>query len=106
MDPLTRPLTIQLGDFSLTLPAGSFNTFQMGRNAESYLYQGVIDRITLKVQIVPLGGNQFQILAYGKHVDLSGLSGSVTAAVGIGDHSASISVTPVSGELRGNWRGF
>ena len=106
MDPLTQPLTIQLGDFSLTLPAGSFKTFQMGSNAWTYLFPGVINRITLKVQILPLGGNQFQILAYGKQVDLSGLAGSVTATVGIGDHSASTSVTTVSGELRGNWRGF
>ncbi len=53
-----------------------------------------------------LGPNQFEISAYGKHVDLSGLSDPVTVTVGIGDNFASASVTPVPAELRANWRNF
>jgi 6-phosphogluconolactonase (cycloisomerase 2 family) len=105
-DPLTQPVTIQLGDFSLTLPAGSFKYFRNGVNKGTYLFQGVIGRTTLKVQIVPLAGNEFQISAYGKHVDVSSLSSPVIVTVGIGDNSASTSVTPVVVKLRGNWRDF
>jgi Lactonase, 7-bladed beta-propeller len=106
VDPMTQPVTIQLGDFSLTLPAGSFKTFRHGRNTGTYLFQGVIGRTTLKVQIVPLDGNEFQISAYGKHDDLSGLSSPVNVTVGIGGNSASTNVTPVVVKLRGNWRDF
>ena len=105
-DPMTQPVTIQLGDFSLNLPAGSFRYFQNGVNEGTYLFQGVIRRTTLKVQIVPLAGNEFQISAYGKHVDVSSFSSPVTVTVGIGGNSASTSVTPTAAELRGNWRDF
>lgn len=104
-DPLTQPVTIQIGDFTLALPAGSFKTFQEGRNAETYLFQGVINSTTLKIQITPLGGNQYQIHALDKQVDLTGLDASTTVTVGIGDHSASAGVTATFPSfLRGNWR--
>jgi len=77
-------------------------TFQNGTNAETYLFQGVINSATVKIQIVPLGRSQFEISAYAKQVDVSGWADPVT--VGIGDNSDSASVTPVPAELRGNWR--
>ncbi len=106
VNPLTQPVGLQIGDFSITIPAGSFKTFQNGVNGGAYLFQGVINSATLKIQIVPLGQNQFEISAYGKHVDMSGGSGPVTVTVGIGDNSDSASVTPVPADLRGNWRDF
>jgi 6-phosphogluconolactonase (cycloisomerase 2 family) len=106
VNPLTQPVTLQIGDFSIIIPAGSFKTFQNGVNGGTYLFQGVINSATLKVQIVPLGQNQFEISAYGKHVDLSGWSDPVMVTVGIGDNTDSASVTPVPAELRGNWRSF
>jgi 6-phosphogluconolactonase (cycloisomerase 2 family) len=105
-DPLTQPVTIQIGDFSFTLPAGSFKIFQHGVNMDTYLFQGVVGSSKLKVQIASQAQNEFQISVYGKQVDLSGLESPVTVAVEIGDNSASASVTPVVGELRGNWRDF
>jgi 6-phosphogluconolactonase len=106
VDPLNQTVTLQIGDFSISLPPGSFKTFQNGVNAGTYLFQGVVERSTLKIQIVPLGENQFQISAYGKHVDMNGLPDPVTVTVGVGDNSASTSVTPFLGVLRGNWRDF
>ena len=106
VDPLTQPVDIQIGNFSLTLPAGSFMTFQDGVNSGTYLFQGVVNSTTLKVQIEPLSQNQFQIYAYGKQVDLTDLSSPVTVTVGIGGNSASASVEPVLGTLRGNWRDY
>jgi Lactonase, 7-bladed beta-propeller len=112
VDPLTQPVTIQIGDFTLNLPAGSFKTFRHGKNAGTYLFQGVVERTTLKVQITPLGPNQsgqdqFQIHALDKHIDLAGLDDPVTVTVGIGDNSASADVTAsFDNSLRGNWRDF
>jgi 6-phosphogluconolactonase (cycloisomerase 2 family) len=106
VDPLTQALTIQVGSYEIDLPAGSFKSFHNGAHSGVYLFQGVVNSTTLKVQITPLGENQFQISAYDKQIDLTGLSSPVTVTVGIGDNSASASVTPnLAGPLRGNWQG-
>jgi 6-phosphogluconolactonase (cycloisomerase 2 family) len=106
VNPLTQPVGLQIGDFSIIIPVGSLKFFQNGLNGGAYLFQGPIDGSIFKVQIVPLGENRFEINAYGNQVDLSGLSGPVTVTVGIGGNSASTSVTPVPAELRGNWHDF
>ncbi|HXH50576.1 MAG TPA: beta-propeller fold lactonase family protein [Terriglobia bacterium] len=106
VDPLTQPVAIQIGTFVLNLPAGSFKVFQNGTHSSIYLFQGVINSITLKVQITPLGQNQFQISAIGKQIDLTSLvDQSVTVAVSIGGNSASTIDPPKkTGSTHGNWR--
>lgn len=106
VDLLSQSVALQIGDFSIIIPAGSLKFFQNGLNSGAYLFQGPISGSNFKVQIAPLGENQFEINANGNKVDLSGLSSPVTVTVGIGDNSASTSVTPVPAELRGNWRDF
>jgi 6-phosphogluconolactonase len=108
VDPLTQPVTITVGSFTLNLPAGSFKTFQSGANAATYLFQGVVNSTTLKVQITPLGQNQFQISAYDKQIDLSSLDKqSVPVTVGIGGNSASAIDPPIqASSARGNWRKY
>jgi 6-phosphogluconolactonase (cycloisomerase 2 family) len=106
VDPLTQPVAIQIGALALNFPAGSFKAFHNGTHSSIYLFQGVINSITLKVQITPLGQNQFQISAIGKQVDLTSLvDQSVTVAVGIGGNSASTIDPPKqTGSTHGNWR--
>ncbi|MEJ2009862.1 MAG: beta-propeller fold lactonase family protein [Acidobacteriota bacterium] len=93
VDPLTQDVAIQIGTLSLDLPAGSLTLHQSGANAGTYVFQGSINGINLKLQISPLGQNQFQISAYGKQVDLTGLANPVTVTVGLGGNSTSTSVT-------------
>jgi 6-phosphogluconolactonase len=106
VDPLTQPVTIQIGTFALNLPAGSFKAFQNGTHSSIYLFQGVINSTTLKVQITPLGQNQFQISAYDKQIDLTNLVNQpVSVTVGIGGNSASTIDPPLqTGSAHGNWR--
>lgn len=99
VDPLTQAVTMQIGAFTLNLPAGSFKSFQSGSNSAIYLFQGVVNSTTLKVQITPLGNNQFQFSVYDKQVDLTGLSNPITVRVGIGGNSASSSVDASFGTL-------
>jgi 6-phosphogluconolactonase (cycloisomerase 2 family) len=106
VNPLTQPVSLQVGDFSINLPAGSFKTFRNGTNAGTYLFQGVINGATIKIQIVPLGQNQFEISAYGKRVDVGGWSTPVTVKVGIGDNSETTTITLDPTGLHGDWRGF
>jgi|GEM_PF-1145633 len=107
-DPLTQPVTIQIGSFALNLPAGSFKAFQEGTNSSIYLFQGVINSTTLKVQITPLGQNQFQISAFDKQIDLTNLVNQpISVTVGIGSNSASTVDPPQqTGSARGNWRKY
>lgn len=102
VNPLTQVVSIQIGTFSISLPAGSFKFAQNGKNSGNYVFQGTLNNANLKVLITPLGQNQFQVSALGKQVNLSGLSSPVTVTVGIGGGSASASVVPISGPLRFN----
>lgn len=102
VNPLTQVVDIQIGTFSISLPAGSFKWVQNGKNSGNYIFQGTLNSINLKVLITPLGQNEFQISAVAKQVDLSGLSSPITVTVGIGGNSASASVTPISGPQRFN----
>jgi len=104
VDPLTQPVTLVIGDYSVTIPAGSFNLQQQGTNTGIYVFQGVINSTTLKIQIAPLGQNQFQITAFGKQVDLTGLTNPVSVEATIGGSSAGTSVTATFPDsLRGLW---
>jgi hypothetical protein len=108
VDPLTQPVTLQIGNsfytYSVTIPAGSFNIHRNGTNAGIYVFQGGINGATLKVQIAALPQNQFQITAFGKQVDLTGLANPLTVQVAIGESSASTSVNATMAEpLRGLW---
>jgi hypothetical protein len=49
IDPLTEPVTLKVGSFSATLPAGSF-----GQDGDTYRYAGPADRSWLIVKISPL----------------------------------------------------
>ncbi len=55
VNPQAQPVGLQIADFSIIIPAGSFKTFQNGVNGGTYLFQGVINNATLKIQIVPSG---------------------------------------------------
>ena len=82
-------MTLQIGTFSVTIPAGSFKQIPQGR----FAFEGVINGVSLEVQIVPLGNNIFTFKAQGTGVDLAGLTNPVTVALTIGKDSGSTTVT-------------
>jgi hypothetical protein len=53
IDPLTENVTLQIGPFSVTIPAGSFKHDPNGR----FEFKGVISGVRLEVQIVSIGNN-------------------------------------------------
>src|SRR5260221_578591 len=79
INPVTEDVTLQIGTFAVTIPAGSFGQKPNGR---IYL-NGVINDVKLKAQIVPLGNNIFTFNAEGKGVDLTGLTSTVTVVLTI-----------------------
>jgi DNA-binding beta-propeller fold protein YncE len=89
INPLTQNLALQIGTFSVTIPAGSFEQKPNGR----FDFKGGINDVKLKVQIVPLGNDIFTFNAEGKGVDLTGLTNPVTVVLTIGIDTGSTTVT-------------
>ena len=89
INPVTENVTLQIGTFSVTIPPGSFKQIPHGR----FAFEGVINGVSLEVQIVHLGNNIFTFKAEGKHVDLTGLTNPVTVVLTIGDDTGSTAVT-------------
>jgi hypothetical protein len=89
INPLTENVTLQIGTFSVTIPPGSFTQIPHGR----FAFEGIINGVSLEVQIVPLGNNIFTFKAEGTGVDLTGLTNPVTVVLTIGDDTGSTAVT-------------
>jgi hypothetical protein len=91
INPVTENVTLRLGTFSVTIPAGSFQQNPNGR----FAFQGTINGVSLQVQIVPLGNNMFTFKAEGEGtgVDLTGFTNPVTVVVTIGIDSGTTTVT-------------
>jgi hypothetical protein len=82
-------VTLQIGTFSVTIPAGSFNQGFF----ERFVFAGVINGVSLRVQIVrPLFNNIFRFQAVGTNVDLTGLTNPVTVVLTIGINSGTTTV--------------
>ncbi len=85
INPVTENVTLQIGTFSVTIPPGSFKQIPHGR----FTFEGVINGVSLEVQIVPLGNNIFIFKAEGRGVDLTGLTNPVTVVLTIGNDTGS-----------------
>jgi hypothetical protein len=90
INPVTENVTLQIGTFSVTIPAGSFNDTIF----EGYVFDGAINGVSLMLQIVPLGNNMFTFQAQGTDVDLTGLTKPVTVVLTIGINTSTTTVRP------------
>jgi YVTN family beta-propeller protein len=58
INPLTQPVTLQVGTFLITIPPGSFQLDNQG----NYVFHATLNGVPLNATIQPLGGSQY---AYG-----------------------------------------
>ena len=89
IDPLTEDVTVQVGNFSTTIPAGSFK--QKWRGASEY--KGFINGVDVEVAIYHIRDNRFWFTAEGKGQILSGIVNPVTVGLTIGDDEGSTAVS-------------
>src|SRR5438876_305327 len=107
INPLTQPVTLQVGNYSVTVPPGSFKQLGQGSKAGSYVYSGTINGVSLQVHIVALGSSSYVFKAAARPVDLTGLSSPVSVTITIGNNSgtaeaaAELERRPASGFLNG-----
>lgn len=57
IDPLIQPVSFQLSNYAVTIPAGSFTRSKAG----NYRFDGWIQNVHLRVRILPKGGNRFEL---------------------------------------------
>jgi len=80
--PQTEDVTLQVGTFSATIPAGSFSLDKQGR----FEFHGVVDGAALDLSILPREKeNGFEYKARGRHANLWGTSEPVTVRLIVGD---------------------
>lgn len=93
INPLTEPVTLQVGTFSTTIMPGSFIRNKQG----AFVFQGVINGVTLQFQTTAVSTGSFQFKVDAAGVNLTGLKNPVTLGLTIGDHSGS---TPVTAQFK------
>jgi hypothetical protein len=86
---LNQALTLQVGTYTVTVPAGSFQAGPHG----TFVYEGTIGGVALQVRISPSGGETYEIQAEASGVNLTGLTNPVKVTVTIGNNTGSVPVT-------------
>lgn len=87
--PLTEAVTLQIGNLSLTIPAGSF---QLQKNG-NYAFSGVVDGVTLNVEIKDLGANEYSFKVEGSSPNALSITNPVTVTLTIGDDTGTVTET-------------
>jgi YVTN family beta-propeller protein len=87
INPLTQPVTLQVGTFATTIPAGSFQTL-----GPDFYFNGTVNGVPLQVGIAPLNGGAYAFGAGAEKANLSGTTNPVPVALTIGDNTGIVSV--------------
>jgi len=95
--PLTEPVTLQVGPYRVTIPAGSFREILKGPMAGSYVYLGVIGGAALSIQIVPPSnaGHVWNFNAIGVTDNVTYPPVPCAVTIAIGDDSGGVLVQAV-----------
>jgi hypothetical protein len=88
INPVTEPVTLQVGSFSITIPPGSFGTQKDG----SFAFKRVIDGVILEALIKPTGTLRYAFRAKAIGANLTGTVNTVYATLIIGCDSGATSV--------------
>ncbi len=88
IDPLTQNVTLRLGSFSTTIPAGSFTQGPHGK----FLFGGVTNGMVLAVNLTPLGGGSYVLRIEGAGAPSLPSANPVAVTLAIGNNTGSTSV--------------
>ncbi|MGQ0446475.1 MAG: choice-of-anchor tandem repeat GloVer-containing protein [Beijerinckiaceae bacterium] len=89
IDPLTDPVTLQIGTFATTIPAGSFKKQPNG----SFTFQGKIHGVGIGALIKQTGTLRYLFEAQARGADLTGTANPVPVTLIIGGDSGATSLT-------------
>ncbi len=80
ISPVTQSLALQVGTYSVTIPAGSFVAKKNG----SYVYAGNINGVTLQVRILEIRPISYQVQVTASGVDLTSLAAPIPVTLSLG----------------------
>lgn len=89
INPITEDVTLQIGPYSVTIPADSFTQDKKG----AYVFAGTIGGVAVWFRINPVGDNSYTLQAEGSGANLTGISNPVTVTLTIGDDTGSTQIT-------------
>jgi YVTN family beta-propeller protein len=89
INPPAQPLTLQVGTYTVTVPAGSFKAGPKG----TFTFAGTIGGVALQIRIAALGAGTYSIQVDASGVNLTGLTNPVAVTFSIGDNRGTTSVT-------------
>jgi hypothetical protein len=87
INPVTEQAELRIGTYSVIMPAGSFKAIPNGR----YAFNGVINNVSLAVQIEPVSYNTFAFKVGATGVNLSNLTNPVEVSLIIGNDQGTAS---------------
>jgi hypothetical protein len=88
INPVTDPVTLQVGTFTTTIPPGSFKKNRNG----TFTYVGVVGGVSLQAVIAPTGTLRYAFVAAAQRVSLTGTKNPVPVMLAIGANSGTTSV--------------
>jgi uncharacterized repeat protein (TIGR03803 family) len=91
INPATQAVTLSIANYSVTIPAGSFQSV----GGYGYVYEATVGGVTTYAALAPLGGNQYAFAAIGLPVNLSAATNPVTTKLTIGTNAGSAQVNAV-----------
>lgn len=89
INPAAEDVTLEVGPFSVTIPAGSFRADKKGR----FKFEGYLNNVALEAQIRPLDNNRFEFKAEASGVNLIGTPNPVPVRLIIGDDGGNTTST-------------
>lgn len=87
-----QPVTVQVGPYKATIPAGSFHQLASGPYATVWAFSGTIGTVSLAVDILSFGHNSYQFGAAAEPVDLTAVADPVPVLFSIGNNEGSTTV--------------
>ncbi len=91
LNPATEAMTLQIANYMLTLPAGSFHQLWNATNAP-YGYEGTVKGATVVLGLIPLGNNTFSFDAAGSPVTFPGIKNPVNVTLTFGTDTGTATV--------------
>lgn len=94
LDLATASFSLMVGNYSVTVPAGSFTLAQHGPYQGQWVYAGASQNVHLSVQIQPSGANAFALNATAVGPGLTPLPNPVKVRIRVGANGGTTTVIP------------
>jgi hypothetical protein len=93
INPVNEAVILQLGNFNVQIPSGSFRLTRDMR----YVFEGTTAGVALAIRISPLAANSYAISVEGSGANLGGMTSPITVGLTIGDDTGTTTARVESG---------